>query len=148
MPILSIVFLYMDYGGYLQIYSQVALGYLSLGGAINISKNVSVYSLDVNGGSLNACAPIVALAAVGPSHNILSDITVTGASLTFGYPMALQPNVSWTDGNLNIVGIGAIVNFGPLTVVNDDVRIYIDLESTFLNYGSINIDSYDFENNI
>jgi hypothetical protein len=62
--------------------------------------------------------------------------------------MALQPNVSWTDGNLNIVGIGAIVNFGPLTVVNDDVRIYIDLESTFLNYGSINIDSYDFENNI
>jgi hypothetical protein len=74
-------FLYMDYGGYLQIYSQVALGYLSLGGAINISKNVSVYSLDVNGGSLNACAPIVALAAVGPSHNILSDITVTGALL-------------------------------------------------------------------
>jgi len=61
---------------------------------------VSVYGLDVNGGSLNACAPIVAL-AVGPSHNILSDITVTGASLTFGYPMALQqPNVSWTDGNL------------------------------------------------
>jgi len=116
--------------GKLQIYSALAFGYLSLGGDIYLTKNSTVYYLDVNGGTLTSFAPYNYLAAI-VSANILDDVTVTSATLAF------IGTTTWTDGNLYAVGTGVIANYVTGTLTATDDTIILETGGTFINFGLI-----------